>query len=152
MRVALEVEVLQRLDALLERAAAQRCGDGGGAIIGDALEHPLGGLGAQLVGHRVDERDVEQVVVFRKQMIAGFGEAVARRRPAGAPALLAARDPRLHPSLALQLQQLLPHRFAGQRQQLGELRDGGGPLGLERDENRAATIGQLVDGDDGEPS
>src|SRR5204862_8353159 len=69
-----------------------------------------------------------------------------------AAALLAARDPRLHPPFALQLQQLLPHRFAGELQQLGELRDGGGALRLQRDENRAAAIGQLVDGNDGEPS
>jgi hypothetical protein len=50
------------------------------------------------------------------------------------------------------LQQLLPHRFPGELQQLGELRDRGGALRLQRDENRAAAIGQLVDGDDGEPS
>ena len=42
--------------------------------------------------------------------------------------------------------------LAGELQQLGKLRDGGGTLRLERDENRAATIGQLVYGDDGEPS
>jgi hypothetical protein len=47
---------------------------------------------------------------------------------------------------------LLAHRFAGELQQLRELRDGGGALRLERDENRATAIGQLVDGDDGEPS
>jgi hypothetical protein len=46
----------------------------------------------------------------------------------------------------------LTHGLAGELQQFGELRDRGGTLRLERDENRAATIGQLVYGDDGEPS
>jgi hypothetical protein len=50
------------------------------------------------------------------------------------------------------LQQLLTHRLAGELQQIGQLRDGGWALRLQRDEDRAATIGQLVDGDDGEPS
>jgi hypothetical protein len=47
---------------------------------------------------------------------------------------------------------LLPHGFTGELQQLGELRDRGGTLSLQRDEDRAAAIGQLVYGDDGEPS
>jgi len=47
---------------------------------------------------------------------------------------------------------LLTHGLAGELQQLGELRDRGGALRLERDEDRAATIGQLVYGNDGEPS
>ena len=85
-------------------------------------------------------------------MVAGLGEAVPRRRPAGTSALLAASNARLHPTLALELQQLLTHGLAGELQQLGELRDRGGALRLERDEDRAATIGQLVYGNDGEPS
>jgi hypothetical protein len=47
---------------------------------------------------------------------------------------------------------LLTHRLARELQQFGELRDGGGALRLERDEDRAATIGELVYGNDGEPS
>jgi hypothetical protein len=50
------------------------------------------------------------------------------------------------------LQQLLTHGLARELQEVGELRDGGRTLRFQRDENRAATIGQLVDGDDGEPS
>jgi len=47
---------------------------------------------------------------------------------------------------------LLTHGLAGELQQLGELRDRGRSLRLQRDENRASAIGQLVYGDDGEPS
>ena len=73
-------------------------------------------------------------------MIARLGQAVARRRAACAPAIARPRDSRLEPAFALQLQELLPHRFARQLQLLSELCNRRRALALERDENRAATV------------
>jgi hypothetical protein len=82
-------------------------------------------------------------------MIASSREYVRRCGTPCATALRRSRNLGLDPSLALQLKQLLPHRLTSELELIGELRDGGGPLALQRDENRAAAIGQLVDADDG---
>jgi hypothetical protein len=49
----------------------------------------------------------------------------------------------------MQLQQLLPHRLAGDGELRGELGDRGGAALLERDQDRAAAFGKLIDGEDG---
>ena len=85
-------------------------------------------------------------------MIARVGQRVARRRTSGLSAARAAIDLRLDPAVALQLEKLLPHRFAGQRKLGCEPRDRCGAVPFERDQNGAATIGKLIDGDDGDTS
>ena len=82
-------------------------------------------------------------------MIAGLGEVVARGRASGASALVTAGHARLDPSLALELQELLPHRFARELQLIGELRDRGWPLALECEQDGPAAVGKLVYGEDG---
>ena len=81
-------------------------------------------------------------------MIASLGQTVARCRPARPTAVIRPRDSSLEPAFALQLQKLLSNRFAGQLQLFGELCDGRRPLPLERDENRAAAVRKLIDGED----
>src|SRR4051794_29440728 len=82
-------------------------------------------------------------------MIAGLGEVVARGGASGAPAFVTASNTRLDPSLALELQKLLPHRFARELQLIGELCDRGWPLSLECEQDGPAAVGKLVYGDDG---
>jgi hypothetical protein len=55
---------------------------------------------------------------------------------------------RLDPPVTLQLQELLPDRFTGELEYVGELGDGRGALLLQSDENRPAAVGKLVDGED----
>src|SRR4051794_1786344 len=82
-------------------------------------------------------------------MVAGLGEVVARRRASRASALVTPRDARLDPAFALELQKLLPHRFARELQLIGELCDRGWPLSLECEQNGPAAVGKLVYGNDG---
>jgi hypothetical protein len=49
----------------------------------------------------------------------------------------------------LQLKQLLPDRFAGELKFVRQMGDRGGSLPLQSDQNRAATLGQLINSDDG---
>ncbi len=81
-------------------------------------------------------------------MIARLGEAVARRWTTCAAALRRSRHLRLDPTLSLQLKKLLPHGFAGELQFVGELRDGGGSLLLQREQDCPPAIGKLVYGKD----
>jgi hypothetical protein len=50
----------------------------------------------------------------------------------------------------LQLKQLLPDRFAGQMKFTRQMGDRGGSLPLQSDQNRAATLGQLINSNDGQ--
>ncbi len=79
--------------------------------------------------------------MFREKVIAGFAEPVDRRRTSGARALFAALDPRFDPSVAMQLQQLLTDRFAGEAERVGELRDRRGTAALQRRQDGAPAVG-----------
>jgi hypothetical protein len=84
-------------------------------------------------------------------MLAGVGETVDRGGAAGAAADGLAIDHRLDPSLALQLQELLAHGLAGEGEWRGELRDGGGAALLQREDDGAAAVGQLLERENREP-
>jgi len=47
------------------------------------------------------------------------------------------------------LQELLPHRFTRQLENIGQLRDGRRPMLLERNQNRAPAVRQLFNGKNG---
>ncbi len=81
-------------------------------------------------------------------MIAGRSETVSRRRPARSGAVRCAIDACFDPAVPLQLKELLPHRFTGQLQNFRELRDRRRILLLERSENRAPAVWELIDGED----
>jgi hypothetical protein len=49
----------------------------------------------------------------------------------------------------LQLQQLLADCLTGELECIGKLGDGGGPLTLQRQKDRAPAVGKLFNGDDG---
>ncbi len=131
-----------------EGEVAQRPFGHGHPLLIDAREHALDRLGAKLVRNGVDDGHAEGVVLFREEVIPRFGEAVARGRTAGAVTLRIAGDLRLDPSFALQLQELLADGFSGELQFFGELRNRGGAFPLQRVQDRAAAIRQLVDRED----
>src|ERR1700726_1770895 len=93
-------------------------------------------FGPELGRDGIHHRDVERVIVLRKEMIAGLGQAVARRGASGPTAVIRPRDSSLEPAFALQLEKLLSNCLAGQLQLLSELCNGRRPLPLQRDENR----------------
>jgi hypothetical protein len=85
--------------------------------------------------------------MLREEVIARAGEAVAGGRASGSRAFPARPlYAGLDPSIALQLKQLLPDRFSGELQGGSELGDGGRTGLLERQKDRAAAVGKLVDG------
>ncbi|HEX7829706.1 MAG TPA: hypothetical protein VF787_08620 [Thermoanaerobaculia bacterium] len=83
--------------------------------------------------------------MFGEEVIAGFGEAVARGRAAGASANRITIDGGVDPPFALQLQKLLANGFAGQSEIGGELRDGRGSVPFQCGDDRAATVGEVVE-------
>jgi hypothetical protein len=81
-------------------------------------------------------------------MIARFGEAVTRCRPAGAT-VRTARHLRLDPPFPLQLKELLTDCLARELKLIRQTGDRGRSLPLQGGQNRAAALGQLINGDDG---
>lgn len=145
-----QIEVLERLDSLGQRQIPDRGLDLGHALVGNALEHALRGVGAELVRHGVEDGDVQGIVVLREEVVAGLGEGVSRGRTAGAaPLVRAAVDLGVDPAVALELEELLADGLAGELEEIRQLGDGGRPLLLERDEDGPPAVGKLVDGKDG---
>ena len=82
-------------------------------------------------------------------MITSLGEAVARRGTASAAALRGPRDARLDPAFTLELQQLLAHCLAGELKFIRELGDRRRTLTFKGEQDRATTIGELINGNNG---
>lgn len=82
-------------------------------------------------------------------MIARRGKAVGRGGTSRPAALGRSIDARFDPSVPLKLEELLPDSLTRQLQNLRELRDRRAALLFERAEDRAAAVGQLMNGEDG---
>ena len=82
-------------------------------------------------------------------MITGLTQTIDRGWASGARTLIASFDASLDPAVAMQLQQLLTHRFAGQSELVCELRDRGRTALLQSREDRAPAIRQLFDRENG---